>query len=129
MDFHAAAAAVERADARAVVVELYGSATGPVGEGRFSLPAFIGACAERDTLVVTTAPAAAAPAADASAPVAYETTVEIARAGGVSLRDMTTEAATVKAMWALAQREQPRRLAELLLEPIAGEIAPPDAPR
>jgi L-asparaginase len=127
LDFAAAGAAVAHGDVRAVIVELYGSATGPQGEQRFSLPAFIGACAERDTLVATTAPGAAGVAA--GTPVAYETTLAIARAGGVSLRDMTTEAATVKAMWALAQCRRPQQLAELMLAPIAGELAPAAAER
>jgi L-asparaginase/Glu-tRNA(Gln) amidotransferase subunit D len=121
LDFAAATAAVASADARAVIVELYGSATGPVTENRFSLPAFIGACAERDTLVATCAPGAAG--VTAAAPAAYETTLAIARAGGVWLHDMTVEAAVVKAMWALAQRARPEQLAELMLEPVAGELA------
>ncbi|MHB8233921.1 MAG: asparaginase domain-containing protein [Solirubrobacteraceae bacterium] len=121
LDFAAAAAAVASADARAVIVELYGSATGPATEDRFSLPAFIGACAERGTLVATCSPGA--PGAVAGPPQAYETTLAIAQAGGVSLRDMTFEAAVVKAMWALAQRTQAAQPAELMLEPIAGELA------
>jgi L-asparaginase len=127
LDFAAAAAAVSSGDVRAVIVELYGSATGPVTDDRFSLPAFIRACAARDTLAATCAPGAAGGAAGATA--AYETTLEIARAGGVSLRDMTAEAAIVKAMWALAQRAEPSALAEMMLEPVAGELAPADVER
>ena len=127
LDFAAAAAAVASADARVVIVELYGSATGPVTEERFSLPVFIGACAERETLVATCAPGTAG--VTAAAPPAYETTLAIARAGGISLRDMTAEAALVKAMWALAQGAPPRRLAELMLAPVAGELAPAQSER
>jgi L-asparaginase len=127
LDFAAAAAAVASVGARAVIVELYGSATGPVTDDRFSLPAFIHACAERDTLVATCAPGGAG--ATAAAPAAYETTLAIARAGGVSLGDMTAEAAIVKAMWALAQGAQPSQLAELMLEPVAGELSPAEAER
>ncbi len=130
LDFAAAAAAVSSGDVRAVIVELYGSATGPVSDDRFSLPAFVRVCAERYTLVATCAPGASGAAGGAAAATAtYETTLEIARAGGLSLRDMTAEAAIVKAMWALAQRAQSSGLAELMLEPIADELAPADAAR
>jgi L-asparaginase len=122
LDLAAAAEAVERAGTRAVIVELYASATGPDTGDRFSLPAFIRACAAHATLVATTTPGAPGPPPPASAD-SYETTAAIAAAGAISLGDMPTEAATVKAMWALAQAETSRDVAELLLEPIAGELA------
>jgi L-asparaginase len=125
LDLAAAHETVERAGTRAVVVELYASATGPDTGDRFSLPAFIRACAAHDTLVATTIPGAPGPPPPSS-PDTYETTAAIGEAGGISLGDMSTEAATVKAMWALAQYEQMRDVAELLLEPIAGELAPRD---
>jgi L-asparaginase len=122
LDLAATAEAVERAGTRAVIVELYASATGPDTGDRFSLPAFIRACAAHATLVATTTPGAPGPPPPAS-PDSYETSAAIAAAGGISLGDMPTEAATVKAMWALAQAETSRDVAELLLEPIAGELA------
>lgn len=125
LDFAAAHEAVERGGVRAVVVELYASATGPDTDERFSLPAFVRACAAHGTLVATTAPGAPGPPPPLSAD-GYETTLAIAEAGAISLRDMTTEAATVKAMWALAQSADARDAAQLMLEPIAGELAPGD---
>jgi L-asparaginase len=124
LDFAAAYDTVARAGLRAVVVELYASATGPDTAERFSLPAFIRRCAERDVVVATTVPGGAGPVAEARAGT-YETSVAIAEAGGVSLRDMSTEAATVKAMWALAQSDRPEDVSELLLAPIAGELSVP----
>ena len=119
LDFDAAYDAVRRGDVRGVVVELYPAATGPDTGDRFSLPEFIRRCAARDVVVATASPGAAAPGADA-----YETTLAIADAGGVSLRGMTTEAATVKMMWALAQSPRPRDVGRLMLSPIAGELSP-----
>jgi L-asparaginase len=122
LDLAAAGESVARARTRAVIVELYASATGPDTGDRFSLPAFIVACAAHGALVATTTPGAPGPPPPAS-PDSYETTAAIAAAGGISLGDMTTEAATVKLMWALAQANSSRDVAELLLEPIAGELA------
>jgi L-asparaginase/Glu-tRNA(Gln) amidotransferase subunit D len=125
LDFEAALETVVRGDVRAVVVELYASATGPDTSDRYSLPAFIRACTERATIVVTTTPGSSG--TPSSAAGVYETTQAIERAGAVSLGDMTTEAATVKAMWALAQSERPQDVVELMREPIAGELATPGA--
>jgi L-asparaginase len=122
LDLAAAGEAVERAGTRAVIVELYASATGPDTGDRFSLPAFIRTCAAHGTLVATTTPGAPGPPPRAAADV-YATTAAIAAAGAISLGDMTTEAATVKVMWALAQATQPSDLGALMLEPIAGELA------
>jgi L-asparaginase len=124
LDFAAASETVERDGVRAVVVELYASATGPDTADRFSLPVFVRACAARGTLVATTT--SGAPGPPPSSPDSYETTAAIAQAGAVSLGDMSTEAATVKAMWALAAAADARELAQLMLEPIAGELAPGD---
>ncbi len=125
LDFEAALETVVRGDVRAVVVELYASGTGPDTSDRFSLPSFIRACTERTTIVVTTTQGGSG--TPLSAAGVYETTLAIEQAGAVSLGDMTTEAATVKAMWALAQSEQPRDVVELMREPIAGELASPGA--
>jgi len=38
---------------------------------------------------------------------------------------MSTEAATVKTMWALAQSPRPQEVRRLLLTPVAGELSPP----
>ena len=121
LDFDAAYATVARGDLRAVVAELYASATGPDTRDRFSLATFIRRCSERGTVVATTAPGAAG--AGGRAAGVYETTVAIAQAGGVSLRDMSTEAATAKAMWALAQSERPADVGDLMRAPIAGELS------
>jgi L-asparaginase/Glu-tRNA(Gln) amidotransferase subunit D len=119
LDFDAADDAAQRAGVRGVVVELYPSATGPDTADRFSLPRFIARCAERDVVVATTSPGA--PPSGASV---YETTVAIADAGGLNLRDMSTETATVKMMWALAQSQRPQDVRRLMLRAIAGELAP-----
>jgi L-asparaginase len=125
VDFAAARESVERGGVRAVVVELYASATGPDTDDRFSLPAFARACAAHGTLVVTTTPGAPGPPPP-STPDSYETAAAIAAAGAVSLGDMSTEAATVKAMWALVHSADARETAALMLEPIAGELTPGD---
>ena len=124
LDFHAALQTVVRGGVRAVIVELYASATGSDTADRFSLPTFIRACAERATIVATTTPGG--PGGPSSATGVYATTLAIEQAGAVSLGDMTTEAATAKAMWALAQSEHPQDVVELMSEPIAGELASPD---
>jgi L-asparaginase len=121
LDLAAAGESVERAGARLAIVELYASATGPDTGDRFSLPAFIGTSAAHGTLVATTTPGAPGPPPRATTG-SYATTAAIAAAGGISLGDTTTEAATVKAMWALPQSSQPRDVAALMLEPIAGEL-------
>jgi L-asparaginase/Glu-tRNA(Gln) amidotransferase subunit D len=118
LDFDAMHGAVRRAGVRGVLVELYPAATGPDTGDRFSLPAFIRRCAEQGVIVATTSPYA--PPSGAGA---YETTLAIAGAGGVSLGDMSTEAATVKLMWALAQSRSTDDVAQLMLSPIAGELA------
>lgn len=110
---------MQRAGARGVIVELYPSATGPDTGDRFSLTAFIRRCAERGVLVATATPGAAP-----SATGAYQTTLAIAQAGGLFLRDMSAEAATVKMMWALAQSQLTQSVRQLMLTPIAGELAP-----
>ena len=134
LDFVTAREAVERGDIRAAIVELYTSATGPDTGDRFSLPAFVRACVAHGTLVATTTPGAPGPPPPACAD-RYETTAAIAAAGAVSLGDMSTEAATVKAMWALAQSGEAGEAgeagdagetAELMLEPIAGELTSRD---
>lgn len=123
LDFDVARDALQRGGMRGVVVELYPSATGPDTGDRFSLPQFIDRCAARDVIVATTAPGA--PPSGAGVGVgAYETTLAIADAGGLNLRDMPTETATVKMMWALAQSQRPQIVGQLLLSPIAGELAP-----
>lgn len=102
---------------RGVVIELYPSATGPDTQDQFSVPRFIARCAERDVVVATTI--AEAPEKNGKT---YETTIAIRKAGGVLLEDMTSETATVKLMWALAQRSQPDDVSELMRRSIAGEI-------
>jgi L-asparaginase type I len=102
---------------RGVVIELYPSATGPDTQDQFSVPMFIARCAERDVVVVTTT--AEAPEKSGRA---YETTIAIKRAGGILLEDMTSETATVKLMWALAQCSQQSDVSELMQRSIAGEI-------
>lgn len=119
LDFDAAHDAVRSGGARGVVVELYPSATGPDTGDRFSLPTFIRSCSERGVIVAT-----ASPGAPSSGASAYGTTLAIAEAGGVDLGDMATEAATVKMMWALAQSQRLQIVKQLLLSPIAGELAP-----
>lgn len=107
--------------ARGVVIELYASATGPDTHDQYSLPGFIQRCRDEDILVATTI----AQAPPRSGKI-YETTVAIDRAGGLFLWDMLPETATVKLMWALAQSDDLDSVKALLLEPIAGEISPPE---
>jgi L-asparaginase len=124
LDFDGAYDTIVRGALRAAVVELYPSATGPDTSDRFSLARFVRRCAERRTVVATTTPGGAGAGGGRGAGI-YETTVAIAQAGGVSLRDMSTEAATVKAMWALAQSQRPAEIGELMRMPIAGELSQP----
>jgi L-asparaginase type I len=119
LDFDALLAAVRAGDTRAVLVELYASATGPDTRDRFSLPAFIRSCAELGVLVATTV---SNPVSRHAASV-YETTLAIEDAGAMFLRDMIPEAAVVKLMWALAQEAEPQQVRDLMLTPIAGEIS------
>jgi L-asparaginase/Glu-tRNA(Gln) amidotransferase subunit D len=119
LDFDVAYDAVQRGELRGAVVELYPAATGPDTGDRFSLPVFIRRCAERDVIVATTTPGSP-PSGDG----AYETTLAIADAGGVFLGEMSTETATVKMMWALAQSPRREIVQRLMLSPIAGELAP-----
>jgi L-asparaginase type I len=115
--------AVKAGALRGVVVELYASATGPTDtdDERFSLPWFIEECVANDVVVATTISEVAAKNGKT-----YETTLAIKRAGGVFLDDMTTETATVKLMWALAQTAGIKALCELMRRSIAGEIDPND---
>jgi L-asparaginase/Glu-tRNA(Gln) amidotransferase subunit D len=123
LDFDAIHDAVQRGGVRGVLVELYPAATGPDTGDRFSLPRFIRRCAEQGVIVATTSPGAP-PSGDG----AYETTLAIAGAGAVNLRDMSTEAATVKMMWALAQSKRSDAVVRLMLSPVAGELAPAPPP-
>jgi glutamyl-tRNA(Gln) amidotransferase subunit D len=122
LDFEAAHAAVARAGARGVVIELYASATGPDTRDRFSLPRFVERCAREGVLIVTAAPAAA------HAGATYATSVAIAEAGGVFLADMLPEVAVVKLMWVLAQDGSGQSVAERMLTPVAGEVRAQGAP-
>lgn len=118
LDFEALLAAVRAGDTRAVLIELYASATGPDTEDRFSLPVFVRSCAELGVVVATTV----------SIPLprnltsVYETTLAIEEAGAMFLHDMIPEAAIAKLMWALGQEDDPQRVRDLMLTPIAGEI-------
>jgi L-asparaginase/Glu-tRNA(Gln) amidotransferase subunit D len=125
LDFDLAYETVVRGDVRAVVVELYPSATGPAGDDRYSLARFVRRCAERETIVALVAPGSAGPPPPHTH-AAYETTLAIVDAGALWLGDMSGEAAIVKAMWALAQSQRGEDVAQLLLEPIAGELATED---
>jgi L-asparaginase len=124
LDLDAMHDVVQRAGVRGVVVELYPAATGPDTGDRLSLPTFIRRCAERGVVVATSSPGA--PASGAGT---YETTRAIAAAGAVSLGDMSTETATVKMMWALAQSPRIDTVVQLMLSPIAGELAPASSGR
>jgi L-asparaginase/Glu-tRNA(Gln) amidotransferase subunit D len=126
LDFEGAYAAVVGAGARGVVIELYPSATGPDTGDRFSLPAFVRKCAHDGVIVATVAPAGASGGVGSGG--LYETSLAIAEAGGVFLGDMLPEVATVKLMWALAQSEGMAAVAELMLTPVAGELAAPLVP-
>jgi L-asparaginase len=113
--------AVKAGALHGVVVELYASATGPTDtdDRRFSLPWFIEECAANNVVVATTVSEVSAKNGKT-----YATTLAIKRAGGVFLDDMTTETATVKLMWALAQTSGIEAVCELMRRPIAGEIDP-----
>ena len=119
LDLELALNAVKHCHIRGVVVELYASATGPDTDDRFSLPRFIKGCTEHDIVVATAV--SEAPAIESKT---YETTLAINEAGGLFLRDMTPEAATVKLMWALGQTSDVDLVQRLLLRPIAGELEP-----
>ncbi len=121
LDFEIAFDAVTRGRIRGVVIELYASATGPTGpdtDDRFSVTRFISQCTENDVIVGTTV--VEEPMTNGKT---YETTVAIRDAGGLFLQDMLPEAATVKMMWALAQSTDVDVVRELMLRPIAGELA------
>jgi L-asparaginase type I len=123
LDFEVAFGAVVEGGARAVVVELYASATGPDLGGNHSLPDFIRRCAERGVPVLTTV--SIAPDQEGNP---YETTVAIAAAGGVFLDGMLPETATVKLMWALAQHDDPEDVKRLMTTPIAGDMPERESP-
>ena len=110
--------AITSSDVRGVVIELYASATGPDTGDQFSVPTFIRRCVERNIIVTTAVSQTAVNNGNT-----YETTVAIKQAGGLFLRDMLPETATVKLMWALAQSENPDVVRKLMLTPIAGELS------
>jgi L-asparaginase type I len=110
-------AAVVHGNIRGVVIELYASATGPDTNDNFSVPKFIRRCAKRKVIVTTAV--TATPRFNGSI---YETALAITDAGGIFLRDMLPETATVKLMWALAQSDDPKVVEDLMLTPIAGEL-------
>jgi L-asparaginase type I len=111
-------AAVDRG-IRGVVIELYASATGPDTDNRFSVTRFIRRCTELKEKIVVGTTVAVSPKTNGKT---YETTVAIHAAGGMFLRDMLPEVATVKMMWALAQSDDPDVVRDLMLRPIAGEL-------
>jgi L-asparaginase type I len=113
---------VVRGHIRGVVIELYASATGPDTENRFSVTRFIRRCTDRGIIVGTAV--AAAPTANGKV---YETTIAIQKAGGVFLRDMLPETATVKMMWALAQSRDVATIRSLMVRPVAGELIASDS--
>ncbi len=117
LDLDLAFKSVVAGDVRGVLVELYASATGPDTDDRFSLPRFIEKCVSHGVVVATAV--SEAPTKNGKT---YETTLAIEGAGGVFLRDMTPETATVKLMWALAQSADIDLVRKLLLRPIAGEL-------
>jgi L-asparaginase type I len=110
--------AITSSDVRGVVIELYASATGPDTGDQFSVPNFIRRCVEENIIVTTAVSQTAVNNGNT-----YETTVAIKQAGGLFLRDMLPETATVKLMWALAQSENPDVVRKLMLTPIAGELS------
>lgn len=119
LNFEAAFSAVVHGAIHGVVIELYASATGPDTGDEYSLAGFIQRCVDHDLPVVTTVNIAP------DEPVnVYETTLAISEAGGLFLDGMLPETATVKLMWALAQRDDTASVLELMRTPIAGELAP-----
>jgi L-asparaginase type I len=121
LDFELAFEAVRSGDVRGVVIELYASATGPDTSDRFSVTRFIRRCSDHGVIGGTTV--AESPVSNGKT---YETTVAIQAAGGVFLRDMLPETATVKMMWALGQSAERNveQVRDLMLRPIAGEMKP-----
>ncbi len=118
LDLDIAFDAATRGGIRGVVVELYASATGPDTDDRFSVTRFIHRCTAKGIVVGTTV--VESPESNGKT---YETTIAIQAAGGVFLRDMLTETAIVKMMWALAQPSNNfEAVRELMLRPIAGEL-------
>jgi L-asparaginase type I len=123
LDLDAMFEAVIAGAMRGVVIELYAAATGPDTGDRFSVPRFVRRCVEKGVVVAT-----AVPAAPTSNGKVYATHLAIREAGGLFLRDMLPETATVKLMWALAQSDNPATVRELMLTPIAGELKAAGSP-
>jgi L-asparaginase/Glu-tRNA(Gln) amidotransferase subunit D len=108
-------------DIRGVVIELYASATGPDGQRsrgdkKYSLPAFVSRCVDAGMVVV----GAVSEAPDTAN--AYESALAIQDVGAFFSWPLLPEVATVKLMWALAQRKAPDEVRGLVAQPVAGEF-------
>jgi glutamyl-tRNA(Gln) amidotransferase subunit D len=126
VDFKAEADEVIRRGTRGVVLELYASGTGPVSSDQYSLNGFIRTVSDAGVAVATTV------ANGASHNYEYSTEVALHQAGDISLPLTPPDTAYVKMMWALAQSPSKKRVEQLMLTNIAGELGkqanPPAAP-
>jgi L-asparaginase/Glu-tRNA(Gln) amidotransferase subunit D len=108
---------VDDGSVKGVVLELYASWTGNELPGPGSVPEFVARCATRGVPIFATV---AAPPAGEIHP--YPSSNAIKAAGATPLGDMTTETATVKLMWALAQMNSGKSVEQLMQRVIANEL-------
>lgn len=100
---------------RGVIVELYASGAAPSARPSYSLPDWVSELGS--TLVALTRPG---PQSD----LEYPSRAALLGCGAIDLGDMSTECATVKLMWALAQGESVTRAAHCLQTPVCEELSP-----
>lgn len=110
--------ALEKKETRGIILELYNSGTGCI-EGKYSLikyiekanskscniPVFVTSQHEGNVLMDT-----------------YISSKEIKDVGAIALKDMITEAAIPKLMWALEQTDSQKEVINLMLTNLCGEI-------
>ena len=117
LDLQAMVSVVDAGGIRAVIIELYASATGPTSPEPYSVPSFVKQCTARGVAVFLTVFAS-----PDGPPNVYESTVHIRDEGGIFLSGMIPETALVKAMWGLGRTIDRDSLVRLMLTPIAGEL-------
>ena len=116
LDFGWVAPAISSEEVRGVVLEIYPSVTGPVGDSGLSATRFVERCASSGVPVVA---ATASPLGREFA--RYESTAAL-EAAGVAILPMLPEVATVKMMWVLAGADDSATVLELMRDEIAGEF-------
>jgi L-asparaginase len=103
-------------DVRCIVLEVFGSGNVPINDD-FNLLPFVDSCLKRDILVVVTSQAPY----DAVDLSKYLNARLLHDAGAISAGDMTIEATVTKLMVLLGRHQDPRQIAKLFLDDIAGE--------